>query len=68
MTGSILALVATVVEALPEEAAAAAAGAAAPMGAQAEGLFALFDRLGYGSKDFSGILQMLRGRLNELDG
>lgn len=48
--------------------AAAAAGAAAPMGAQAEGLFALFDRLGYGSKDFSGILQMLRGRLNELDG
>ncbi|HEY9233641.1 MULTISPECIES: 3-hydroxyisobutyrate dehydrogenase [Phenylobacterium] len=48
--------------------AAAAAGAAAPMGAQAEGLFALFDRLGYGSKDFSGILQMLRGRLNELGG
>lgn len=46
--------------------AAAAAGAAAPMGAQAEGLFALFDRLGYGTKDFSGILQMLRGRLNEL--
>lgn len=46
--------------------AAAAAGAAAPMGAQAEGLFALFERLGYGTKDFSGILQMLRGRLNEL--
>lgn len=48
--------------------AAAAAGAATPMGAQAEGLYALFDRLGYGTKDFSGILQMLRGRLNELDG
>ena len=47
--------------------AAAAAGAAAPMGAQAEGLFALFERLGFGAKDFSGILQMLRGRLNELD-
>ena len=46
--------------------AAAAAGAAAPMGAQAEGLYALFDRLGYGTKDFSGILQMLRGRLDEL--
>ena len=48
--------------------AAAAAGAATPMGAQAEGLYALFDRLGYGTKDFSGILQMLRGRLQELDG
>jgi 3-hydroxyisobutyrate dehydrogenase len=47
--------------------AAAAAGAAAPMGAQAEGLFALFERLGYGPRDFSGILQMLRGRLDELD-
>lgn len=46
--------------------AAAAAGAAAPMGAQAEGLYALFDRLGYGTKDFSGIVQMLRGRLDEL--
>ena len=48
--------------------AAAAAGAAAPMGAQAEGLYALFERLGYGSKDFSGILQMLRGCLDELSG
>ena len=48
--------------------AAAAAGAAAPMGAQAEGLYALFERLGYGTKDFSGILQMLRGRLDELGG
>lgn len=47
--------------------AAAAAGAAAPMGAHAEGLYALFERLGFGAKDFSGILQMLRGRLNELD-
>ncbi len=47
--------------------AAASAGAAAPMGAHAEGLYALFERLGFGAKDFSGILQMLRGRLNELD-
>ena len=48
--------------------AAASAGAAAPMGAQAEGLYALFERLGYGTKDFSGILQMLRGRLEDLAG
>jgi 3-hydroxyisobutyrate dehydrogenase len=46
--------------------AAASAGAAAPMGAQAEGLYALFDRLGFGTTDFSGVLQMLRGRLDEL--
>ena len=48
--------------------AAAMAGAAAPMGAQAEGLYALFDRLGFGTTDFSGVLQMLRGRLDELHG
>jgi 3-hydroxyisobutyrate dehydrogenase len=46
--------------------AAATAGAATPMGAQAEGLYALFDRLGFGTTDFSGVLQMLRGRLDEL--
>ena len=43
--------------------AAASAGAAAPMGAQAEGLYALFDRLGYGARDFSAILQLLRGEI-----
>jgi len=43
--------------------AAASAGAAAPMGAHAEGLFALFDRLGYGAKDFSAILKLFRGAL-----
>jgi 3-hydroxyisobutyrate dehydrogenase len=48
------------------QAAAAASGAATPMGAHAEGMFALFDRLGYGGKDFSAILQLLRGRLDEL--
>jgi 3-hydroxyisobutyrate dehydrogenase len=42
--------------------AAAKAGAAAPLGAAAEGLYALFDRLGGGGKDFSAILELLRGR------
>jgi 3-hydroxyisobutyrate dehydrogenase len=46
--------------------AAAKAGAAAPMGAQAEGLYALFERLGAGGKDFSAILHLMRGRLDEL--
>jgi 3-hydroxyisobutyrate dehydrogenase len=46
--------------------AAAKAGAATPMGAQAEGLYALFDRLGAGGKDFSAILQLMRGKLDEL--
>lgn len=41
--------------------AAAKAGAATPLGASAEGLYALFDRLGGGPKDFSAILEMLRG-------
>jgi 3-hydroxyisobutyrate dehydrogenase len=41
--------------------AAAKAGAATPLGASAEGLYALFDRLGGGGKDFSAILQLLRG-------
>src|SRR3954463_15621165 len=43
--------------------AAAKSGAAAPLGAQAEGLYALFDRLGGGGRDFSAILEMLRGKL-----
>jgi len=46
--------------------AAAKAGATTPMGAQAEALYALFDRLGYGGKDFSGVIQMLRGDLDAL--
>jgi 3-hydroxyisobutyrate dehydrogenase len=44
--------------------AAAKSGAAAPLGAQAEGLYALFDRLGYGGKDFSAILNLFRGDLS----
>jgi len=43
--------------------AAGKAGAAAPLGATAEGLYALFDRLGYGGKDFSAILELFRGRV-----
>jgi len=46
--------------------AAARAGASTPLGAQAEALYALFDANGYGGKDFSAVLQMLRGRLGEL--
>lgn len=43
--------------------AAAKSGAAAPMGAQAEGLYALFDQLGGRGQDFSAILKMFRGEL-----
>jgi 3-hydroxyisobutyrate dehydrogenase len=46
--------------------AAAKAGAATPMGAQAQGLYALFEGLGYGNRDFSAILQMMRGALADL--
>jgi len=46
--------------------AAAKAGASTPMGAGAEAMFALFDNLGYGGKDFSAVLQLMRGRLDEL--
>jgi 3-hydroxyisobutyrate dehydrogenase len=48
------------------QAAAAGCGAATPMGAQAEALYALFDGLGYGRKDFSAALQLMRGKLDEL--
>jgi 3-hydroxyisobutyrate dehydrogenase len=46
--------------------AAARSGASTPMGAQAEALYALFDNLGYGGRDFSAVLQLMRGKLNEL--
>lgn len=46
--------------------AAAKAGAATPLGAQTEALFQMFNGLGYGGRDFSAILQMLRGKLDEL--
>jgi 3-hydroxyisobutyrate dehydrogenase len=47
--------------------AAAKAGASTPMGAQAEALYALLDANGFGGKDFSAMIQMLRGRLGELN-
>jgi 3-hydroxyisobutyrate dehydrogenase len=46
--------------------AAARVGAATPLGAQAEATYALFDTLGYGRKDFSAAIEMLRGRLSDL--
>jgi 3-hydroxyisobutyrate dehydrogenase len=46
--------------------AAARAGGATPLGALAEAQYALFERLGYGLKDFSAVLQLLRGRLDAL--
>jgi 3-hydroxyisobutyrate dehydrogenase len=46
--------------------AAAKCGAATPMGAAAEGLYALFERQGFGRKDFSAVLQLLRGDLQVL--
>jgi 3-hydroxyisobutyrate dehydrogenase len=49
------------------QACAASAGASTPMGAQAEGLYALFDRLGYGDRDFSAIIQLIRGNLAQLE-
>jgi 3-hydroxyisobutyrate dehydrogenase len=49
------------------QSAAARAGATTPMGAQAEALYALFDRLGYGGKDFSAVIELMRGRLDALE-
>ena len=46
--------------------AAAAAGASTPLGAQTEALYQMFDHLGFGGRDFSAILQLLRGKLDEL--
>jgi 3-hydroxyisobutyrate dehydrogenase len=46
--------------------AAAKAGASTPMGAQAEALYALLDANGFGGKDFSAMIQMLRGRIADL--
>ncbi|MDQ0464551.1 3-hydroxyisobutyrate dehydrogenase [Caulobacter ginsengisoli] len=47
--------------------AAAKAGATTPLGAQAEALYALFDGLGHGGRDFSAVLQLMRGRLDTLN-
>jgi 3-hydroxyisobutyrate dehydrogenase len=42
--------------------AAAKAGAATPLGAAAEGLYALLERQGAGARDFSVMIELLRGR------
>lgn len=47
--------------------AAQASGAVTPLGAEAAALYALFDKQGFGGKDFSAILQMLRGDLASLN-
>jgi 3-hydroxyisobutyrate dehydrogenase len=41
--------------------AAQASGAATPLGAQATALYSLFESAGAGTRDFSGIIQLLRG-------
>jgi 3-hydroxyisobutyrate dehydrogenase len=46
--------------------AAMTSGAVTPMGSEAMAQYSLFDRLGYGNKDFSAIIEMLRGKLDEL--
>ncbi len=46
--------------------AAARAGAATPMGNAAEALYALFAAQGFAGRDFSAVLQMLRGELGAL--
>ena len=42
--------------------AALACGAATPLGAEAAQLYALFNGAGYGDRDFSGIINLLRGQ------
>jgi len=49
------------------QAAAARVSASTPLGAQAEALYALFAGLGHGGRDFSAVIQLLRGRLDELE-
>jgi len=44
--------------------AAHAVGAATPLGAEAAALYSLFESAGAGGRDFSGIIQMLRGKLD----
>ena len=46
--------------------AASKAGAVTPLGAEAAALYGLFDQMGYGGKDFSAVLQLMRGKLDEL--
>ncbi len=43
--------------------AAQSAGAATPMGAQAQALYTLFDALGAADRDFSGVMELISGEL-----
>ena len=45
--------------------AALASGASTPLGAEATQLYGLFDKLGHGGDDFSGIIHFLRGHQAE---
>lgn len=47
------------------QAAANAAGASTPLGAEAAQIYGLFDGLGHGDEDFSAIIRMLRGPAGE---
>ena len=47
--------------------AAARVSATTPLGAQAEALYAMFAGLGHGGRDFSAVIQLLRGRLDALE-
>lgn len=42
--------------------AAQKAGVSTPLGSEAQALYALYSNMGEGAKDFSGIIQMLRGK------
>lgn len=46
--------------------AAADVGVSTPLGSQAEALYQLFEQQGFGRVDFSGVIQMLRGKLGSL--
>jgi len=45
--------------------AALASGAATPLGAEATQLFSLFEKLGYGGRDFSAIIELFRGQAQQ---
>ncbi len=49
------------------QAAAKTGGAETPLGAHAEQLYAVFADKGFADKDFSAVLQLFRGHLDELD-
>ena len=50
------------------QSAAKSSGATTPMGEKAEAIYSDFDKQGFGSKDFSAVVEMLRGRLGHLPG